>query len=110
MNKREKTIEKIFNTLITQGKVTSKPNPLGEDPMEDKVYTRRLHVNKTLGEGANAIELVYITITSDDVDFSDVMPTDMRLNTKNTRGEWCNLFIDEATNKMLDLVENSVCQ
>ena len=108
--KREKTIEKIFNALITQGKVTSKPNAFGENPMEDKVYTRRLHVNKTIGEGANTIELVYITVTSNDVDFSDVLPTDMRLNTKNTRDEWCNLFIDEATNEMLELVESSIIQ
>ena len=60
MNKKE-TIEKIYQTLIETGKVTAKSDILGVDPMEDKVFTKRLSVNKNLGEGANSIELVYVT-------------------------------------------------
>lgn len=48
---REETIEKIYNALLQQGKLTSKPNVLSDDPVEDKVYTKRLKVNKNLGEG-----------------------------------------------------------
>ena len=108
MNK-EQTIERIYNTLIEQGKVTSKADALGIDPMEDKVYTKRLSVNKNLGEGAEAIELVFVTVTSDDPSFGDTSSSDVRLNTKNTQDQWCNLFIDEATEEMLSIVESAIC-
>jgi hypothetical protein len=105
---KQKTIENIYNALIKTGKVTSKIDTLGIDPMEDKVFTKRLIVNKNLGEGANAIELVYVTITSNDITFRDTLPTDMRLNTKNVQDQWCNLFINEATDEMLQLVESTL--
>ena len=108
MNK-ELTIEKIYNTLIEQGKMTTKMDALGDDPLEDKVYTKRLSINKNLGEGANAIELVYVTLTSHDMQFRNTSPKDMRLNTKNVQDQWCNLFINEATEDMLSLVESTVC-
>jgi hypothetical protein len=107
MNK-EQTIEKIYNALIAQGKVTSKADTLGIDPMEDKVYTKRLSINKNLGEGPQTIELVFVTVTSDDPTFSDTASSDMRLNTKNTQDQWCNLFIDEATEDMLELVISTI--
>ena len=107
MNK-EQTIERIYNTLIEQGKVSTKADVTGIDPMEDKVYVKRLSINKNLGEGANSIELVYVTIKSDDPSFADTSSADMRLNTKNTQDQWCNLFIDEATEEMLSLVESAI--
>ena len=108
MNKEE-TIEKIYRTLIEEGKVTAKSDILGVDPMEDKVFTKRLSVNKNLGEGANSIELVYVTVTSNDITFRDTTSADMRLNAKNVQDQWCNLFMDEATEEMLELVETAVC-
>ena len=105
---REETIEKIYNTLLQQGKLTSKPNVLSDDPVEDKVYTKRLKVNKNLGEGANAVELVYVTITSSDIDFGNTSSSDMRLNTRNVQDQWCNLFIDETTDEMLELVLSTI--
>ena len=105
---REKIIERIYNTLIEQGKLTSKGDILSDDPMEDKVFTKRLSIDKKLGEGANSIELVYVTVTSDDETFSDTTSADMRLNTKNVQDQWCNLFIEETTDEMLELVESSL--
>jgi hypothetical protein len=32
----------------------------------------------------------------------------MRLNTKNTRDQWCNIFANEATEEMLALVNSAV--
>jgi hypothetical protein len=107
---REKTIERIYNALIEQGKVTSKGDILSDDPMEDKVFTKRLSIDKKLGEGANSIELVYVTVTSDDETFGDTTSADMRLNTKNVQDQWCNLFIEETTDEMLELVESSITQ
>ena len=89
-------IEKIYNTLMEKGKVSTRADVMGIDPMEDKVYVKRLSVNKKLGEGVNTIELVYVTVTSNDATFRDTSSSDMRLNTKNTRDQWCNLFIGEG--------------
>lgn len=105
---REETIEKIYQTLIETGKVTTKSDILGVDPMEDKVFTKRLSVNKNLGEGPNTVELVYVTVTSNDITFRDTTSADMRLNTRNVQDQWCNIFIDEATDEMLELVNSAL--
>ena len=106
---REETIEKIYQTLMETGKVTTKSDILGVDPMEDKVFTKRLSVNKNLGEGPNTVELVYVTVTSNDITFRDTTSADMRLNTRNVQDQWCNLFMKEATEEMLELVETAIC-
>jgi len=106
---REETIEKIYQTLIETGKVTTKSDILGVDPMEDKVFTKRLSVNKNLGEGPNTVELVYVTVTSNDITFRDTTSADMRLNTRNVQDQWCNIFMKEATEEMLELVETAIC-
>ena len=105
---REETIEKIYNALIEQGKVTAKSDVLGTNAMEDKVFTKRLSIDKNLGEGANTIELVYVTLTSNDITFRDTKSADVRLNTRNTQDQWCNIFINEATEDMLALVESTL--
>ena len=105
---REETIEKIYNALIEQGKVTTKSDVLGTNAMEDKVFTKRLSIDKNLGEGANTIELVYVTLTSNDITFRDTTSADVRLNTRNVQDQWCNIFIDEATEDMLALVESAI--
>ena len=105
---REETIEKIYQTLIETGKVTTKSDILGVDPMEDKVFTKRLSVNKNLGEGPNTVELVYVTVTSNDITFRDTTSADMRLNTRNVQDQWCNIFIKEATDEMLELVNSAL--
>ena len=108
MNK-ELTIEKIYNALMQQGKVTSKSDVLGTDPMEDKVFTKKLTVDKELGEGASAIEVKFIAITSDNKEFNNTSSNDVRVNIKNTRNQWCNLFIEETPENILELVEATVC-
>jgi hypothetical protein len=105
---REETIEKIYQTLIETGKVTTKSDILGVDPMEDKVFTKRLSVNKNLGEGPNTVELVYVTVTSNDITFRDTTSADMRLNTRNVQDQWCNIFMKEATDEMLELVNSAL--
>ena len=102
---RNNVIEKIYNTLLQKGTMTSKPNVLSNDIVEDKVYTKRLNVNKTLGEGVNSLELVCITLSSSDTNFNNTTPEDVRVNTKNTREQWCNIFINETTDEMLQLIE-----
>lgn len=59
-------------------------------------------------KGPNAVELVYVTITSSDIDFGNTASSDMRLNTRNVQDQWCNLFIDETTDEMLELVLSTI--
>ena len=104
MNKNE-VIEKIFNKLIENGKVTSKADILGTDPMEDKVFTKRIEINKTMDDGT---EIVCVTVTSNDFTFRDTTSADMRVNTKNYKDQWCNLFADETPKEILELVETAI--
>ena len=107
MNKKQ-TIEKIYDVLTQQGVLSSKPDVLGADPVEDEVYTKRLNVNKTIGEGPDTIDLVCVTLSSSDEQFGNTSPSDVRLNTKNIRDQWCNIFICEATDEMLSVVASSL--
>ena len=103
MNKNE-TMEKIFNELSENGKVTSKADILGTEPLEDKVFTKRIDINKTMSDGT---EIVCITVTSNDFTFRDATSADMRVNTKNYKDQWCNLFADETPEEILEIVETS---
>ena len=104
MNKIE-MIEKIFNELIEYGKVTAKPDILGQGSLEEKVFTKRIEINKTMDNG---IEVVCVTVTSNDATFRDTTPSDMRVNTTNAQDQWCNLFADEAPEEILELVEATI--
>jgi hypothetical protein len=101
----ERTIEKIYNTLIEKGNLTSKPDILGQEPMEDKVFTKRIDINKTM---SNGIEVVCITVTSNDITFNDTTSADMRVNTKNQQDKWCNLFAEETPEDILEIVEMTI--
>ena len=107
MNKKE-TIKRIYEILTQCGTLTSKPDVLGTYPVEDEVYTKRLDVNKTIGEGPDTIDIVCVTLSSSDEEFGNSSPSDIRLNTKNTNDQWCNLFITDATDEMLSLVQSAL--
>ena len=104
MNRNE-VIERIYDTLIEAGKVTSKPDILGENPMDEKVFTKRIEINKTMSDGT---EIVCVTLTSNDIAFRDTTSADMRVNTKNYKEQWCNLFADETPDEILEIVEASI--
>ena len=42
--------QSIFETVISNGVESSKPNILGNNPMEDRVYTKILNVNSNYNE------------------------------------------------------------
>jgi hypothetical protein len=104
MNRNE-VIERVYDSLIKTGKVTSKPDILGENPMDEKVFTKRIEINKTMSDGT---EIVCVTLTSNDITFCDTTSADMRVNTKNYKEQWCNLFADETPEEILEIVEASI--
>ena len=103
MNKEELK-NNIFGQIKTNGILTSKGDILGEDPMEDKVYTKKLNIGKDYGNGINGVEIVCVSLTSQTQDFKDANINNVRINTKNRQEQWCNIFINEAPNDMLELI------
>ena len=104
MQKKE-ILENIFNTLMEKGTVSEKADILGDEPMEDKVYTKRIKVDKTIGH----VKIVYITVTSDSEDFADASVTNMRVNTKNTYESWVNFFATQADKSVLSKIYETIC-
>ena len=101
--------KEIFNAIINKGMESSRADIFGENPMEDKVYTRRININSEYGEGINTTEIVCVSITSDTPCFDTITDNDkVRINTKNPHGAWCNLFINEVPKEMLEFIHSKL--
>lgn len=97
--------QSIFETVISNGVESSKPNILGNNPMEDRVYTKILNVNSNY----NGIEVACVSVTTDTPSFDTITDNDtVRINVKNRDGVWCNMFINEAPKDMLEFIYNKV--
>jgi hypothetical protein len=110
MDKRLKLESGILSVIMSKGVESTKADILGENPMEDKVYTKRINICKDFGTPADAVEIVSVCITNDR-QFSMMNPPhfdDVRINTKNHRGQWCNIFIKEAPEDMLEFIWNEI--
>ena len=103
MNKEE-ILDYIFEALMVNGTVSEKADILGFDPMEQKVYTKRLKIGKDM----DSVELVYVSVTSDEEDFEGVSVSDLRINTKNTYDVWVNMFASEADEEILTKIYEAV--
>ena len=97
--------QSIFETVISNGVESSKPNILGNNPMEDRVYTKILNVNSNY----NGIEVACVSVTTDTPSFDTITDNDnVRINVKNRDGVWCNMFINEAPKDMLEFIHNKI--
>ena len=103
MNKEE-MLASIFEALMTNGTVSEKADILGFDPMEQKVYTKRLKI----GENVDSVEVVYVSVTSDEENFNGVSVSDLRINTKNPFDIWVNMFASEADEMVLSKIYETV--
>ena len=95
--KKKEILDYIFEALMVNGTVSEKADILGFDPMEQKVYTKRLKIGKDM----DSVELVYVSVTSNEEDFKDISVSDLRINTKNTYDVWVNMFASEADEETL---------
>ena len=94
----------IFNRLMASTLVTSKPDIMGDNPIEDKVYTKKISTAIDYNDGTC---LESISITSNDDKFSDVSLNNVRLNFTNRGNKWVNIFLNQATDAMVcDVVGN----
>lgn len=97
--------QSIFEAVINNGVESSKADILGSDPMEEKVYTKRININSDYDD----MEVVCVSITNDTPSFDTITNNDVvRVNVKNRNGVWCNLFINEVSKKMLEFIHDKV--
>ena len=94
----------IFEQINSFGTISTKCDVLGDEPMEDKVYTKKISIDKDYGNGPNGIEVACVSLTSTTENFKDVSINNIRINTKNRQGQWCNIFINEASKDLLEFV------
>ena len=90
----------ILGFVMVNGVETSKADILGDDPMEDKVYTKKVKIDKHF----ESTKVVYVSVTSDKPLDDDISLDNVRINTKNREGQWCNIFLKEAPMELLKFV------
>ena len=107
MNKA-KLRNEIFNTIITNGVMSSKDDIISNDP-EDRVYTKRINIGKDYcSKNFSFIEVACVSVTSDSKEMKDVTARNVRFNMKNPNGQWVNLFMHEAPKELLEFVHKNV--
>ena len=97
--------QSIFEAVINNGVESSKPNILGNNLMEDRVYTKILNVNSDY----DGIEVACVSVTTDSPSFDTITDNDsVRINVKNRDGVWCNMFINVVPKDMLEFIHTKV--
>ena len=96
----------IFNCILSFGTDSSKADIMGDNPMEDKVYTKRINLDTDYEGG---LHIASVSLTSDNPNFTDASNTDVsirkvRINTKNYQGKWVNIFLNEAPTRLVNTI------
>lgn len=109
INKERSNLQnEILGFIDLYGIETSKCDIFGENPMEDRVYTKRINIGKNFGDISNNTEIVCVSLTSDNPLDGTISVMDVRINTKNRNGKWCNIFLTEAPLDMLKFVKDEI--
>lgn len=98
------TKQNIFNILKFGGTITTKGDIMSNNPIYDKVYTKRIDINKDFKINDDTLEVKSVSITSNDENFTDATPNKIRFNLKNENNSWVNIFINEAPKELIDFV------
>ena len=96
----------IFNCILNFGTDTTKADVMGDNPLEDKVYTKRINLGTDYEGG---LHIASVSLTTDTNNFNESANTDIsvrkvRINTKNRNGMWVNIFLNEAPTKMVNTI------
>lgn len=103
----EKLQNAIHKLLLEKGVTSEKGDILSDNPEEEKVYAKRVNIDKQFGDGPDAVDVSCVSITSSrPFDNREDIPSihNVRVNTKNSQGEWCNLFLNEVPSDLLEFV------
>lgn len=109
----KKIIQNIFDKINQQTLTTEKQNIINYDEfLDDKVYTKRIIINKpfnnTKSKTIDTIQIVSVSLTSNDKDMKDVTPNNIRINAQNNKNIWINIFINEATNELINFINENI--
>jgi len=97
--------QSIFEAVINNGVESSKADIFGNNPMEDKVYTKRININSDY----NDMEVVCVSVTNDTPSFDTITDNDsVIVNVKNRNGVWCNLFVNEVSKDVLEFIHGKI--
>jgi hypothetical protein len=94
----------ILGFVMVNGVETSKADILGDNPMEDRIYTKKVKIDKDF----DSIEIAYVSVSSEKPLKDDVPLDNVRINTKNREGKWCNIFLKEAPMELLEFVWETI--
>lgn len=103
--------ERIHKVLLAKGVTSEKSDILSPNPEEEKVFVKRINIGKDFGKGPNAVEVSCVSITSGTpFEVRSDVPSikNVRINTKNSQGEWCNIYLNEAPKELLEFVEQCI--
>lgn len=109
----KKIIQNIFDKINQQTLVTEKQNVINYDEfLDDKVYTKKIIINKpfnsTKSPTIDTIQIISVSLTSNDKDMNDVTPNNIRINAQNNKNIWINIFINEATNELINFINENI--
>lgn len=110
MNNQQCKIAKdsIFKTIMLNGVMSAKDDIISNDP-EDRVYTKRINIGKDYcSKDFSIVEVVCVSVTSDNKDMAGVTARNVRFNMKNSRGQWVNLFMHEAPKDLIAFVHRHI--
>ena len=96
--------QNIFNILKYGGTITTKGDVLSNNPIYDKVYTKRIDINKDFKNDNDILQVKSVSITCNDKDFTDATINKIRFNLKNRNNSWVNIFINEAPKELIEFV------
>ncbi len=109
--KTEALKKEILKTIIEKGTNSSKSDVLGDNPIEDMVYTKRINIGKDYGNGPLAVNIACVTVTNDTPSFDGISnPNKIRINAINPQGQWCNIFLNEAPKEMVKFIYKAITQ
>lgn len=104
MNREELEL-RIYTYLISNCPVTDRSNTLNtttRQDFENRIYTKK----KPLSLDYQGYSIQMISISSDTQDFSGALKSDVRIGFLNGQGAWCNLFLDEVPDDLVQAIHD----
>lgn len=99
-----KQIEQAIFTKLMAVPSQRKSDILGNDAIEDVVFTKKLSVGVECGQ----YSIQSIAMTSYDMYFNDARALYIRVNMKNAIGSWCNLYLKDLSEEMVRCIAQAL--
>ena len=97
----------LNGTLSTKSNILANHN----DMLEDKVYTKKININKEFipnNDVTNTLDIISVSLSSDNPSMNNTRFSKVRINTKNRNNSWVNIFVTEADDKLIDFINDKL--